>query len=70
MDYDRLHYSDKKTQLQAFPIHFEWAQKYKLPMYLHSRNCSEDFINFVSKNRDKFSSGVVHSYTGDEKELK
>ena len=39
-------------------------------MYLHSRNCTEDFLNYVSKNRDKFSSGVVHSYTGDKKELK
>ena len=39
-------------------------------MYLHSRNCEEDFVNFISKNRDRFSGGVVHSYTGTDTELK
>lgn len=38
-------------------------------MYLHSRNCAEDFVKILKLNRDKFSSGVVHSYTGSEKEL-
>lgn len=39
-------------------------------MYLHSRNCEEDFVEIISKNRDKFSTGVVHSYTGTLSELK
>lgn len=39
-------------------------------MYLHSRNCKEDFVNFIKKNRDKFPNGVVHSYTGCQEELK
>ena len=69
LDYDRLHYADKETQLRAFPIHFDWAEKFGLPMYLHSRNCKEDFVRIVKEARKRFSSGVVHSYTGDEEEL-
>ena len=39
-------------------------------MYLHSRACKEDFVQIVKENRHKFSTAVVHSYTGDEEELK
>jgi hypothetical protein len=38
-------------------------------MYLHSRNCKADFVRLVRENRHKFSTAVVHSYTGDEEEL-
>ena len=38
-------------------------------MYLHSRNCKEDFVRLVRENRHKFNNAVVHSYTGDEEEL-
>ena len=38
-------------------------------MYLHSRNCKDDFVNIVSKNRDRFPGGVVHSFTGCKEEL-
>jgi TatD DNase family protein len=50
-------------------MHFDLAEKYKLPMYLHSRNCKEDFLKILKENRHKFSTGVVHSYTGDLEEL-
>lgn len=45
------------------------AEKYKLPMYLHNRNTGDDFYNIVRKNRDRFSTGVVHSFTGTRQEL-
>ena len=38
-------------------------------MYLHSRSTEGDFAKIVKENRDKFSTGVVHSYTGDEDEM-
>ena len=43
--------------------------EHKLPMYLHSRSTGGDFTKIVRENRDKFSTGVVHSFTGDEEEL-
>lgn len=70
LDYDRFKYSSKETQLLAFPIHFDWAEKFKLPMYFHSRNCEVDFLKILSKNRDRFKNGVVHSFTGSLTELK
>jgi TatD DNase family protein len=69
LDYDRLHYSDKESQLKIFSPHFDLAQKYNLSMLLHSRNCSEDFYNILKENRNKFNNGVVHSFTGNEEEL-
>lgn len=70
LDYDRFHFASKEEQMEAFPLHFEWSEKYKLPLYLHSRNCKDDFLEIVKKNRDKFKEGVVHSYTGCQDELK
>lgn len=54
----------------AFEPHFELAEKFRLHMYLHSRNCEEDFIAILSKNRERFTIGVVHSFTGTKTELK
>ena len=50
-------------------MHFDLAEKYKLPMYLHSRACEEDFIEIIKKNRSRFPTGVVHSFTGTISEL-
>jgi TatD DNase family protein len=69
LDYDRLEYSSKETQLKNFPLHFDLAEKYKLPMYLHNRNTGDDFFKIVKENRHKFKSGVVHSFTGTDEEL-
>ena len=38
-------------------------------MYLHSRSTGGDFARIVKENRHKFSTGVVHSFTGDLEEL-
>ena len=69
LDYDRLHYSIKEDQLKLFDTHFNLAQKYNLPMYLHNRNTGDDFYNILKENRNKFNKGIVHSFTGTEDEL-
>lgn len=38
-------------------------------MYLHSRNTKGEFVEVVRNNRSKFTTGVVHSFTGDLNEL-
>eukprot|EP01017_Pseudomicrothorax_dubius_P050624 TRINITY_DN961_c0_g1_i1.p1 TRINITY_DN961_c0_g1~~TRINITY_DN961_c0_g1_i1.p1 ORF type:complete len:155 (-),score=33.99 TRINITY_DN961_c0_g1_i1:83-547(-) len=38
-------------------------------MYLHNRNTGDDFFQLVRENRHKFSTGVVHSFTGTLEEL-
>ena len=54
----------------AFEPHFKLTEKYKLPMYLHSRATDTEFIDIVRANRHRFSTGVVHSYTGTIEEMK
>jgi len=39
-------------------------------MYLHSRATDGDFNDIVKANRAKFSTGVVHSFTGTVEEMK
>ena len=69
LDYDRFEYADKETQLKVFPRHFELTEEFKLPMYLHSRSTDGDFVKIIKENRQRFSGGVVHSFTGTKEEL-
>jgi TatD DNase family protein len=69
LDYDRLHFCDKETQLKYFELQFDLAQKTQLPMFLHNRNTGQDFVNMVKANRHKFTEGVVHSFTGSLEEM-
>ena len=69
LDYDLLHYSCKEDQLKLFSPHFNLANKYNLPMYFHDRNSNNEFYNIIKENRNKFTKGIIHSFTGNEDEL-
>jgi len=69
LDYDRLMCSEKETQLKYFPMHFDLAEKFNLPLYLHDRNTGGDFLKLMKENRHKFNTGIVHTFTGTEEEL-
>ncbi|KAL4498650.1 hypothetical protein ABPG72_019768 [Tetrahymena utriculariae] len=69
LDYDRLFCSKKDVQIKVFEAHFNLSEKYQLPLYLHSRNSREDFLNIMQKNKKRFTNGLVHSYTGGIAEL-
>ena len=70
LDYALLNYSSKEEQNIVFPLHFDLAEKYNLPMYFHSRDCEQDFLRILKQNRHKFPTAVVHSFTGSKTELK
>ena len=39
-------------------------------MYFNSRGAGEDFERVIKRNRNKFKTGVVHSFTGTAEEMK
>ncbi|KAG9412875.1 TatD DNase [Aphanomyces cochlioides] len=70
LDYDRLEFCDQKTQQTYFARQFELARTSRLPLFLHNRNTGSDFYDIVSRHRDDFRDGVVHSFTGSIEEAK
>ncbi|KAF9088422.1 TatD DNase [Mortierella sp. GBA35] len=70
LDYDRLFFCPKETQLKHFHRHFELAEMTGLPMFLHDRNTGGDFARIITENRKRFNDGIVHSFTGTQEDLK
>ncbi len=77
LDYDRLHYCPKSTQLHSFAAQLELAASLQpqLPLFLHSRACHADFVRllkaaFGPKLERLQRGGVVHSFTGTTDEAR
>lgn len=70
LDYDRLFLSPKEVQLKYFEAQLELAVDLQLPLFLHSRACSEDFEGLLKPKLNKLPKrGLVHSFTGTVEEL-
>ena len=70
LDYDRLQFSTKETQMVAFKLQLQLAGELCLPMFLHNRNTSGDFVRVVTEERANLrAGGVVHSFDGTLEEM-
>ncbi|EAN32969.2 putative deoxyribonuclease TATDN1 [Theileria parva strain Muguga] len=65
LDYDRLNFCNKQTQNKYFEYQLELSRRHKLPLFLHMREATADFMDILRRNRDKWELGVVHSFTSD-----
>lgn len=70
LDYDRLHFCPADVQRRNFERQLELAQITRLPLFLHSRNATADFVEIVRRNNHKLpAGGVIHSFTDDTESL-
>ena len=60
LDYHYDNY-DKDKQIKLFELQLELAQKYNLPVIIHSRDATLDTINTLKKYHCK---GVIHCFSG------
>lgn len=68
LDYDRLQFCSKDVQQKYFEMQLSLCSALKLPMFLHCRNASEDFVKILRKHKDSLTAGVVHSFDGNPEE--
>ncbi|RMZ92305.1 hypothetical protein DV736_g488, partial [Chaetothyriales sp. CBS 134916] len=70
LDYDRLFLSPKDVQLKYFQKQLELAVELQMPLFLHSRACSQDFERLLKVKLDQLPKrGLVHSFTGTLEEM-
>ena len=58
----------KEEQMEVFEHQIRWAEKYDLPLMIHSRNAHAELMEIMERHRDSNLSGVFHCFTGSEEE--
>jgi TatD DNase family protein len=70
LDYDRLEFCDRETQRIGFLTQLNLAAEHHLPLFLHDRNTSGDFLAIMTEYLPRLpAGGVVHSFTGTKEEM-
>lgn len=62
----------KAEQIEVFERQVEWAEKYDLPLMIHSRNAHKELMEVMERHRPSNLKGVFHCFSGtaeDAKEL-
>lgn len=60
----------KKEQIEALERQIGWAEKYHLPLIIHSRNAHAELMDIMERHRGSNLSGIFHCFTGTEDEAR
>lgn len=60
----------KQEQIEVFEHQVQWAEKYNLPLMIHSRNAHQELMEVMERHRASNLSGVFHCFTGTEEEAR
>lgn len=60
--------SRETDQIAAFERQIGWAEKYNLPLMIHSRSAHRELVNTLLPHADKVKAGVFHCYSGSKEE--
>lgn len=70
LDYVYLDRADKETQCRAFRDQLELATHFQLPLFLHVRESTADFISIIQPYLSRLPrGGLVHSFAGTKDEM-
>ena len=58
----------KEEQIEVFEHQIQWAEKYDLPLMIHSRSAHKELMEVMERHRGSNLSGVFHCFTGTEEE--
>ncbi|CRH03027.1 TatD-like deoxyribonuclease, putative [Plasmodium relictum] len=68
LDFDRLFFCPKYIQIKYFIYQLKLAEIFRLPIFLHMRNCSDNFFEILEKYKPLIEEvgAVIHSFTDKE----
>ncbi|QKX61700.1 uncharacterized protein TRUGW13939_08855 [Talaromyces rugulosus] len=70
LDYVYLDRADKGTQQRAFRDQLELATQLRLPLFLHVRESTTDFVSIIKPYLPRLPrGGLVHSFAGTKEEM-
>ncbi|CAO1617681.1 unnamed protein product [Parajaminaea phylloscopi] len=61
LDYDRLHFSSAEVQRKYFAVQLELAERFALPLFLHSRAAADDFVEILQPWLHRLASATQSS---------
>ncbi len=68
LDYNR-NFSPRDRQLEAFEAQLVIAADLGMPVFLHERDATEDFVAMIARYRERVPRAVVHCFTGERDAL-
>lgn len=64
LDYHWENNPSKEIQIEWFIKQLQLANKYKLPIIIHSRDAMGDTIKILKENKKYYEKGIMHCYAG------